>query len=76
MKKLIKQLYATTDRFTIYDFILFKVVLISIGVLLGFYLKDFLHGWIIAIWAIGLIPYIILFIRVIGYFRKNNHEEK
>lgn len=48
MKKLINQLHATTDRFTICDFMLFKVVLLSIRVLVGFYLKNFSHGWIIS----------------------------
>lgn len=70
MRKFIRRLYQTTRRFTIADFAIFKITLVLIGILLGFYLRDVFGTVIIAIWILAVIAYILLMIKVIRYYRK------
>lgn len=58
-------------KFTAADFAVFKICLLTIGILLGTYFSSFFIEYITIIWIIAAIAYAILMIQVIRYCRKS-----
>lgn len=70
MSNLIKHLVDTARHFTGADFAVFKICLISIGILLGSYFGAFFLEYISFIWLIAMITWGILIIRVFRNYKK------
>lgn len=70
MKKLINHLMRAVRYYTAADFAVFKIYLISVGILLGAYFSSFFLAYINVIWVIAIAGLIILLIQTIRYCRK------
>lgn len=69
MKNLISRMIGAAHHFTGFDFAVFKISLLSIGILLGTYFASFFHAWIIPVWVIAGVSAIILWILVLRNMR-------
>lgn len=57
MNKLFNKALNSTKKYTIWDFGLLKITLISLGILLGTYFSNFFLSIIMLIWIIFVISY-------------------
>lgn len=71
MSKLIQRLMKTVQHFTVVDFALFKICLVTIGILLGTYLHSFFNQHLSIIWGIAIVTYILLLVQLFRYDKKN-----
>ncbi len=74
MRKFINHLMICVRHYTAADFAVFKIYLISAGILLGAYFNSFFLNHINIIWAIAIAGLIILLIQTIRYCRKTKDE--
>jgi hypothetical protein len=58
MKNWLDYLMAQARRYTVIDFTFFKLVLISLGILLGSYFAAFFQSIIVLIWIIFVVSYV------------------
>lgn len=70
MKNLIRNLVNIARQFTSTDFAVFKICLLSIGILFGAYFSMFFMNNIIWIWVIAVITWLVLVIRIIELYKK------
>lgn len=63
MKKLINKLLGAAKKYTVLDYSLLKLTLISLGILIGTYFSNFLSNYTLIIWIIFLISYIVIIYR-------------
>ncbi len=71
MKKLIGTVLGSTKQYTVWDFGLLKVCLVSIGILLGVYFSEFFLSYLSIVWVIFTASYIfIMYKTFVKYFRK------
>lgn len=68
MKKLIDYLMVVVKKYTVLDFVFFKIALASFGILLGAYLSQFFLSIIAIVWIVFIISYIYVMYRT---FRKD-----
>ena len=67
MGNFIKNALHAVRQFTVVDVGVFKIYLISVGILFGVYFTPFLLKYIAVVWGIAIITLIILLIRLIRY---------
>ena len=67
MGNFIKNALHAVRQFTVVDVSVFKIYLISVGILFGVYFTPFLLQYIAVVWGIAIITLIILLIRLIRY---------
>lgn len=60
-------------RFTGFDFAIFKICLLSIGILLGTYFANFFQSWIVIVWIVAVLTIVILWITTLRNMRKPKH---
>lgn len=58
MKNLINKLLGAAKKYTVLDYSLLKLTLISLGILIGTYFSNFLSNHTLIIWIIFLVSYI------------------
>lgn len=56
--------------FTVLDLSLFKVCLIAMGILLGYYYGKYIGGYVWIVWVVAIISYIALMVQLIRYYSK------
>lgn len=66
MDNWITRLMKAVRLFSVFDFAIFKICLLSIGILLGIYFADSLLQFISAIWFIAVITIVYMLIQVIS----------
>lgn len=76
MKNFIQNLYLTMRKFTIVDFIFFKVALIFIGILIGVYFVNFFTPLIMGVWFIGGLSFVITLTKVLNYYNGKGNRSK
>lgn len=74
MNNLIDELMNAARKFTLIDFAILKICLLSMGVLLGVYLSDFFMRDISIVWMIAVVTLFVLLVQVIRYCWKNKSE--
>lgn len=62
MKNLLSRMLNAAHRFTGFNFVIFKICLLSIGILLGTYFANFFRSWILILWIIAVITIISMWI--------------
>lgn len=62
MKNLIPRMLDAVRHFTGFHFAIFKICLLSIGILLGTYFATFFHSWIMIVWIIAIVAIISMWI--------------
>lgn len=67
MGNLIKNALSAAHKFTMLDFAVFKIYLISIGVLLGVYFFPFFLNYLPIVWVVAIVSLIIVMFRLIRY---------
>ncbi len=70
MTNIIKDLIAVARRFTGYDFAIFKITLLSAGILLGAYFSSFFIANIAVVWIVGVLCWVLLMLQIIRYYRQ------
>lgn len=70
MSNIIKNLTNAARHFSSADFAVFKICLLSIGVLLGVYFFGFFLRHLLVVWGIAVITWLFLMFRIIHYFKK------
>lgn len=76
MKNFIENLYLSMRKFTIVDYIFFKLSLICIGVLIGVYLVNTIEPLIMGVWFIGGISLVITLTKVVNYYTSKDNGAK
>lgn len=69
MANVFKKLVDAAHRFTAYDFTIFKLTLLSAGILLGAYFSRFFLENITIVWIVGLLCWVVLMWRLLGKYR-------
>lgn len=67
MANFAKRMLGATRKYTIADFGILKLSLISVGILLGLYFGDFLLKYITTVWIIAVLATIFILIQQIRY---------
>ncbi len=70
MSNVIKNLVNAARHFTATDFAVFKICLLTIGILLGAYFSTFFLNYITIVWVVAVLTWLILIIQVVRYFKK------
>lgn len=70
MKNFINKLVNAAHQFTGLDFAIFKICLLTIGILLGAYFSVFFLKYISIIWVVAIVTWCILIIKVIRYYKR------
>lgn len=70
MKNLLTRLLEAARCFTIIDFAIFKLCLLSFGILLGTYFAVYFREYIAVVWIVAAICAIYMYIQVIRYFKR------
>ena len=65
MKKLINKLLGAAKNYTVLDYSLLKISLISLGILIGTYFSNFFSNYTSLLWIIFLVSYIWIIYRTI-----------
>jgi len=60
MKKLINRALNSTKNYTVFDFGILKITLVSVGILLGAYFSKFFLSNILLVWIIFIISYVVI----------------
>jgi hypothetical protein len=63
MKNLINKLLGATKKYTVLDYSLLKITLISLGILIGTYFSNFFSNHTSLLWIIFIISYIWIIYR-------------
>ena len=63
MNSLIQRLLSASRKFSLIDFVFFKITLVSIGLLLGAYFSRFFLGIASILWPVFIISYLWLMYR-------------
>ncbi len=69
MKSFIKNLIESAHSFTGADYVVFKICLLSIGILLGSYFSYFFMQYTLIIWVLAVISLIWLINKTMQYYR-------
>lgn len=72
MNALIIRLMQAVRHFTAFDFAIFKIGLLSIGILLGVYFADFFLQFTSALWFVAIAAFAFMWIQTIKYLKKKN----
>lgn len=70
MGNVIKNLIEAARHFTGSDFAIFKICLLSIGILLGSYFSSFFMQYTLIVWVVAVITLVWLINQTIRYYRK------
>ncbi len=73
MKNLISRMLDAARHFTGFDFVIFKICLLSIGILLGTYFAIFFQSWIVIVWIVAVLTIVILWIITLRNMRNPKH---
>ncbi len=76
MSNLIKNLVNAARRFSGMDFAIFKVCLLTIGILLGAYFSDFFTKYILEVWIIAIAAWIILMGQIVRHYKSRNKKKQ
>ncbi len=68
MKRFIEKTMNNAKRYTLFDYTVLKITLVSAGILLGTYFSEYFSSNILAIWMLFIITYIIMLYRT--FFQK------
>lgn len=63
MKNLINKLLGVTKKYTVLDYSLLKITLVSLGILIGTYFSNFFSNYASLLWIIFLVSYIWIIYR-------------
>lgn len=67
MKKLMVILMGAVKHYTPADFAIFKIFMISIGVLLGLYFAQFIMEYVFYVWVVAVVGLIVVVGQLIRY---------
>ena len=70
MGNLIKNLVEAARRFTGADFAVFKICLLSIGILLGSYFSYFFLQYTLIVWVVAVISGVYLINQLMNYYKR------
>ena len=71
MRDFINSVMQATKKYTVLDFALLKICLVTIGILLGVYFIVFLAKYILFVWVAAIVSYVwIMYKTFIGYRKK------
>ena len=70
MNTLLARLMQAVRYFTAFDFAIFKICLVSIGILLGVYFADFFLQFSSALWFIAIVTVIYMWVQTIKCLKK------
>ncbi len=70
MANFISRMLDVAHRFTAFDFAIFKLCLLSIGILLGTYFWDFFLRFLTEVWIIAVIALIYLLVQTFSNLPK------
>lgn len=70
MTNVIKKMINAAHNFKAMDFAVFKICLLSVGILLGTYFSIFFQNYITLIWVVAVLTWVILIIQVYLYLGK------
>lgn len=70
MNNFIKNLLNAARRFTATDFAVFKICLLSIGILLGSYFSCFFQNYVSVLWIVAVIAWLVLMVQIIRYYKR------
>lgn len=70
MCNLIKYAMNSLRKFTLLDVSIFKINLCLVGILLGAYFSSFFLEYITIVWAVAIVTYIFLMVRLVQYGRR------
>lgn len=70
MSSVIKNLLKAARHFSGTDFAIFKICLLTIGILLGIYFYSFFIEYISIIWVIAILSWLILMFNIIRYYKR------
>lgn len=70
MTKLINLLMSSARRFSVGDFAVLKLLLCSIGIILGMYFSEFFLSYKYLVWAAAIVLWIVMLVRIIVLARK------
>lgn len=70
MKKLIDFSMRVAKQFNFMDYTVFKICLVSLGILLGAYLSQFFLSIISIVWAVAIVSYIWMIYKMFVVYRK------
>ncbi len=73
MSNVIQRLVNAAHRFTAVDFAVFKICLITIGILLGAYFNSFFLSYIPVIWIIAILSWVLLMVQTVRHYRNHRH---
>lgn len=71
MKKFIETMLRAANQFKAFDFAIFKIYLVSVGILLGAYFAQFWLNNIIIIWVIAILSAVITITQLIRYYLRS-----
>lgn len=71
MKKLILRLLEAARHYTAVDFGIFKICLLSVGILLGTYWAKFFLKYRSIVWIIAILALVIVLIETIRYMKRS-----
>ena len=70
MGNVIKNLIEAARHFTGSEFAVFKICLLSIGILLGSYFSSFFMEYTSMVWVVGVITLVCLINQTIGHYKR------
>lgn len=70
MASFVKKLVDAAHRFTAFDFAVFKLTLLSAGILLGAYFSPFFLQNITVVWIVGGLCWVLLMLQVFTNYRR------
>lgn len=70
MSNLLHRLVSATHHFSAIDYAIFKICLLTIGILFGAYFSPFFQTYILVIWLIAIVTWFILMIQLIRNLQK------
>ncbi len=70
MKKIIDRMMGAVKQFTPFDFVIFKLGILSVGILLGAYFIQFWAKNISAVWGVAIAAVVLTLIKVVRYAMK------
>lgn len=73
MKKFIVKIQHAANQFGIFDFALFKIYLVAVGILFGVYFAYFFTSWIVYVWIIAALSCIFTITQLVRYYARNNN---
>jgi hypothetical protein len=67
MNSFLNRLLNAAKKFTLWDYGFFKIVLVSLGILLGTYFSKFFLSYTSLLWIIFIASYILVLYRIIKH---------